>query len=227
MFEIMRNDMNTNPIDRIAAVIPALNEAGTISQVILNVKLYAFPIVVDDGSSDSTALLAIEAGAVVVAHEKNLGYDSALQTGLFKAIQLGFEFAVTLDADGQHSPGLLIQFKNQLLNGADVVVGVRDHFQRFSESIFSWFGRQVWKISDPLCGMKAYRLIHLEKLGYFDSYKSIGTEYSIRCANTKLKIVNIPVVTNARVGKSRFGSGLKPNYRILRALLLGLINTKL
>lgn len=218
--------MSNTSIDRIAAVIPALNEANTISQVILNVRVFATPIVVDDGSTDNTGSIAREAGAVVVTHEQNLGYDAALQTGLFRAIQMGFEFAVTLDADGQHNPGLLVQFKDQLLNGADVVVGVRDRFQRFSEVIFSWFGKQVWKISDPLCGMKAYRLAHLEKLGYFDSYKSIGTEYSIRCANAGLKIVNIPVTTAGRVGKSRFGSGLKPNYRILRALVFGLINTK-
>jgi glycosyltransferase involved in cell wall biosynthesis len=217
----------TKPVvNRVAVVIPALNEALTIEKVVSIVHDYATPIVVDDGSIDGTGALALKAGAVVVVHNINQGYDAALQSGLLRAIELKFDFAITLDADGQHNPYLIDQFKLELINGADLVIGSRDHLQRFAENIFSWFGKVLWNIPDPLCGMKGYRLLYLSRLGYFDSYQSVGTEYSIRCAKSRLNLVNIPVPTQKRVGISRFGTGFKANYKILRALFLGIIRAQ-
>lgn len=209
-----------------AAVIPAYNEGHSISIVVEGVKQYACPIVVDDGSSDETACLALQAGAVVVSHGRNQGYDAALQTGLFKAIDLGFAYAITIDADGQHNPVGIESFKAALLQGADLVVGVRDRHQRLSESLFALAGRLLWSIADPLCGMKGYRLSHLKRLGHFDSYNSIGTEYALRCARSHLRICSVPVATRDRADASRFGAGLKPNFRILRAIAIGLVKAK-
>jgi glycosyltransferase involved in cell wall biosynthesis len=206
-----------------AAVIPAFNEAKSIAAVVEAVKQYALPIVVDDGSYDETARLANQAGAVVVSHTCNQGYDAALETGLFKAIELGCTFAITMDADGQHNPAGIEPFKAALIQGADLVVGVRDRHQRFSESIFAVVGKIRWGIPDPLCGMKGYRLIHLKHLGSFDTYKSIGTEFAIRCACSKLVMEMLPIKTYERLDASRFGSGLKSNYQIIRSCLLGLI----
>lgn len=209
-----------------AAVIPAYNEAKSIAAVVQAVKKYALPIVADDGSADETADLAARAGAVVVSHSKNQGYDAALQSGLFKAIELGCTFAITMDADGQHNPAGLEAFKVELLQGADLVLGVRDRHQRISESIFAVTGKLVWAITDPLCGMKGYRLSHLQRLGHFDSYKSIGTEYALRCARSNLRIHEVPVLTRDRTGLSRFGAGFKPNFRILRAIVFGFFKAK-
>ncbi len=205
-----------------AAVIPAFNEADDIGEVVKKVNLYATPIVVNDGSSDNTEHFARRAGAIVINHKENLGYDAALQSGLFKAIEMQFQYAITLDADGQHSPFLIEYFKNELILGSDIVCGVRDHHQRFSETLFSWIGKIFWNIEDPLCGMKGYKLANFKNLKFFNSYHSIGTEYVIRCARTGLEIKNIPIPTRPRNGKSRFGSGLKSNYLILRALCLGI-----
>ena len=209
-----------------AAVIPAYNEANSIDAVVEAAKQYALIIVVDDGSYDETAHLAGQAGAIVVSHSHNRGYDAALQTGLFKAIELGCTFAITMDADGQHNPVVLEPFKAALLKGADLVVGVRDRHQRFSESLFAVIGKLLWSLEDPLCGVKGYRLSHLKRLGHFDCYTSIGTEFAIRCARSHLRIDTVPVLTKDRCGISRFGGGLKANFRILRALLLGLITAK-
>lgn len=212
--------------DVVAAVIPALNEAAAISQVVQAVSKYAKPVVVDDGSSDQTAALARIAGAEVVVHPKTQGYDSALETGLFHAIKLGYEFAITLDGDGQHSPATLELFKEKLANGADVVVGVRDRHQRFAESLFAFVGKHFYGVRDPLCGMKGYRLDLLSRADHFDSYRSIGTELTLRASRSNCRIEEVDVLTRDRTGQSRFGNGVIANGKILRALMLGFLRVR-
>lgn len=212
--------------NRCAAVIPALNESLNIGAVVRGIVPFALPIVVDDGSTDDTAQLAAEAGAIVVRHARNLGYDAALQTGLFKAIELGYDYGITLDADGQHSPQTLSVFIEELSAGADLVIGRREHTQRFAEAVFAMAGRCLWRIDDPLCGMKGYKLAYLAHVGHFDAYRSIGTEFAIRAARSGLTIVNVPVPTVPRLGESRFGSGWRPNLKIIRALWCGLYRAR-
>ncbi len=207
----------------LAIVIPAFNEELSISDVVSQVLYYGIPIVVDDGSSDKTVLLARQAGALVLKHDINLGYDAALSSGLFWAITLGFKYAVTMDADGQHSPKFLTYFMKELNDGADLVIGIRDRHQRFAEIIFSKISKKLWGIVDPLCGMKAYRLKILSKVGYFDSYSSIGTELAIKCSTMGMNIKNVPISTKLRKNKSRFGEGLRPNIKILKSLYLSVL----
>jgi glycosyltransferase involved in cell wall biosynthesis len=211
---------------KVVAVIPAFNESASIEQVVRGVMPYAQVLVVDDGSSDQTAVLARNAGADVVIHSINKGYDKALEAGLFRAIELGFDYAITIDGDGQHIPATLELFKQKLSMGADLVIGVRDRHQRISEAIFSMISRLLWGVCDPLCGMKGYRLRLLAQIGHFDSYGSIGTEFTLRAARAGSRIEQVPVPTRERTGSSRFGTGFHANFKIARALLLGLFRAK-
>lgn len=211
---------------RVAAVLPALNESASIDAVVRGIGPFAQVIVVDDGSTDGTGEIATAAGGLVARHERNLGYDRALETGLRFATQKGFEFAVTLDADGQHDPRTIIPFIEALEAGADLVVGARDRHQRFAESMFAWVGSTLWGIRDPLCGMKGYRLSVLQRAGSFDTYTSIGTEFTLRAARSGCRIAQVAVPTRDRTGASRFGSGLRANWRILRALFIGLATAR-
>lgn len=206
-------------------IIPALNEAQSIAQVIGGARQYGTVIVVDDGSSDDTAAIAAAAGAQVVRHDINRGYDAALNSGFARAADLGCEAVITLDADGQHDPSLVQHFIDALDRNVAVVVGVRDRFQRIGERMFAWTARARWKISDPLCGMKAYRMTVYRELGHFDSYRSIGTELAIYAAFRGHEIAQVPVRTRDRVGVPRFGRRLLGNWRILRALFLSLIRS--
>src|SRR5713101_5594916 len=95
---------------RVGIVIPAFNESATIVSVVQSAGRYGGAIVVDDGSTDNTAELAIHAGAVVVSHGRNRGYDAALNTGFKRAAELGTEIIITVDADGQHDPSLIQKF---------------------------------------------------------------------------------------------------------------------
>jgi glycosyltransferase involved in cell wall biosynthesis len=204
---------------RIGIVIPALNEARSIGDVVRHSVAHGVPVVVDDGSTDGTAEVATTAGAEVVRHVRNLGYDEALNSGFRRALELGFEWVITVDADGQHDPKTLEGIIEQLDSGADVVVGVRDRKQRFAECVVAWWGTRVWGIRDPLCGIKGYRIEVYKEHGYFDSCSSVGTELAI-CASVRGRnVTQIAVHTRARVGAPRFGSSIRANLLILRALL--------
>ena len=83
--------------------IPAYNEEKNIASIILKLKKITDTIVVcDDGSTDLTPQIAKENGAIVVSHEQNRGYGSAIRTIFLKAKELDADMLVTFDADGQH-----------------------------------------------------------------------------------------------------------------------------
>ncbi len=210
---------------RLAAVIPAFNEARSIQLVVQQVSQRALAIVVDDGSTDDTAALARAAGAHVVSHSFNRGYDGALETGIRTALGLGCTFAVTMDADGQHDPSLLDRFLAELNAGADLVVGHRDRTQRWSEALFCIVGRVAWGLYDPLCGMNGYRLAILAKLENIKTYDSIGTELAIRMVKIGVRTKQSKIITRPREGESRFGGGFNANIRICKALCIGLTRT--
>jgi glycosyltransferase involved in cell wall biosynthesis len=217
-----KNTVNT----RLAAIIPALNESKNIELVVRLACSRAQAIVIDDGSSDDTAERARRAGAYVVIHRFNKGYDAALETGIRTAIDQGFIYAVTIDADGQHDPSLLDRFGEELEAGAHMVIGERDFTQRWSETIFSRVSRHLWKVNDPLCGMKGYNLRILSNTKKINTYDSIGTELIIRGIKAGLKIKQIPVHTSPREGDSRFGSGINANLKIIKSLIYGLYSAE-
>src|SRR5262245_20385447 len=126
----------------VAIVIPALNEAETIGGVVRSVVAFGKPIVVDDGSTDRTSETARLAGADVVRHDVNRGYDAALNSGFERAIGHGASVVVTFDADGQHDASILDRFVAPLLaRTTDLVIGIRPRAARFAESVFNAYAR--------------------------------------------------------------------------------------
>ena len=120
-------DDSGSPRDRLIAVIPAFNEEMTLGSVVILVRQYVERvIVIDDGSSDQTSMVANLAGADVIHLEKNMGKAFAILLGLRKAREMNCNAAVMLDADGQHQPGDIPRLANLVLNGeADLVIGSR------------------------------------------------------------------------------------------------------
>ena len=208
--------------NQIVAVVPSYNESKTIVNVIQELQQHCDVLVVDDGSSDDTYQLSISTGSHVISHSFNRGYDQALESGLKWAGDHGYLFAITFDADGQHSAELIPAFIEKFESGADLVLGVRDSTQRWAEYIFARFSKFFWGIDDPLCGMKGYRLTLLQNNGYFNTYSSIGTEFCIKAARSGCTICQVSMPTTPRADQSRFGGGFKPNFKILKAIWLGL-----
>ena len=203
----------------LAILIPALNEAKTISSVVQKVNKFGTPFVIDDGSTDETYYLAKKAGANLIKHKKNLGYDESLNSGFSKALLKGFKYVITFDADDQHDPKSIIDFVNSLKNGSEVVCGIRNRKQRFAENIFSLYTYFKWGIKDPLCGMKAYSIDLYKELGHFDSYKSIGTELLLYALCKDSNFNQIPITVNVRKDLPRFGSALVTNMKIMLSLI--------
>ena len=91
----------------ICALIPTYNNAGTILDVVRRTHAQLSDIiVVNDGCTDDTLSLlsTLDFPITIVSFERNKGKGKALAAGFRKAIEMGFEYALTIDADGQHYP---------------------------------------------------------------------------------------------------------------------------
>jgi glycosyltransferase involved in cell wall biosynthesis len=206
----------------VAFVIPALNEAGTIASVVAGVLAFGQAIVVDDGSSDRTGELARGAGAQVLRHPHRRGYDAALTLGIQHACDAGFDWAVTMDADGQHASSNLPRVLASLA-GVDLVVGYRSHRPRFSENLMAYVFVRLWGVRDPLCGLKAYRLeLYRSRRMHGKTYASIGTEIMLQYLHSGARVAQIPIVIESRADAPRFGNRIAANARILASLFLSL-----
>ncbi len=108
-------------------IIPAYNEETRLELVLrgLNLKLFRI-VVVDDGSSDQTASVAVNSGVIVLRHLINRGQGAALRTGIQFALDQDAKEIITFDADGQHQADDLSSLLNVLrTTGADLVIGSR------------------------------------------------------------------------------------------------------
>ncbi len=205
---------------RLAVIIPAFNEETTIAGVVSSVsRLGATPIVVDDGSIDQTANFARSSSAVVCCHETNKGYEPALNTGIDEAARLGFELAATFDADGQLDAEDLVKFVKVIeAEKSDLVVGIRDYRNRYAEYLLAAFGRIRFGLSDPLCGLKLYRLRAAAPHFPFDTLKLVGMEMSFRMIDGGCKVSEVAIHVEKRNGVSRYGSSLCGEINILKSL---------
>ncbi len=199
--------MNDIPREHIAAVIPAFNEAKTISMVIHGVSKYAGEvIVVDDGSSDGTADLAVSAGANVIRIPRNVGKGNALGIGLTTAALNGSRVVVCLDADGQHNPDDMPRIVAPVLDGrADMVIGSRfldassreliPTYRRMGQNILTYatnIGNTV-RITDSQSGYRAFRKDVLRGFEYAESGMGVESEMVRMAVRNGLRVEEVPI----------------------------------
>jgi glycosyltransferase involved in cell wall biosynthesis len=116
-------------VKRLLILIPALNEEGSVGGVIKEVRA-AMPgtpvLVVDDCSSDSTVTTARLAGAEILTLPHHLGLGGAVQAGYKLAFELGFDYVIRVDGDGQHDPRDIPKILEVLERGdCEMVIGSR------------------------------------------------------------------------------------------------------
>ncbi|WP_417317864.1 glycosyltransferase family 2 protein [Emcibacter sp.] len=204
----------------IAIIIPALDEENTIAIVVKAVMSYGDVIVVDDGSMDQTAKTAREAGAQVVSHPLNQGYDMALFSGFSHAIEQGYQICLSIDADNQHCPDCIPELVRPLQEGQAIVsIGVRPKPARLSEALFRLYTRARWGIRDILCGMKAYDTEALKNYIHIFRHPTIGTGVTLAAARKGEAIYQLDMPVREREDTPRIGRVLRANWIIFKAML--------
>lgn len=222
-------------------VIPAYNEAGSITSVIREARSL-YPqldmLVVDDGSNDSTSILAESLGVKVLRLPFNLGYGAAVQTGLIYAVEARYDACVLIDGDGQMDPkdisALLSQFAD---SHVDLALGSRflgktDYHlpltRRLGISLFSMMTSFIThqQITDPTSG---FQVIGRRLMEFFvkDNYPADfpDADTIIRLYFAGFKIKEVPVTIRPRLqGKSMHGgaSALYYIYKMLFSILIAL-----
>ncbi len=93
----------------VLVVVPAFNEAASIGQVLVGIQSHGFRVlVIDDGSTDETSVVAHQKNAIVISLPLNVGVGGALRCGFRYAVENGFSAIIQCDADGQHLPSHLM-----------------------------------------------------------------------------------------------------------------------
>jgi glycosyltransferase involved in cell wall biosynthesis len=218
---------------RVSVVIPCLNEAETIAECVRQARtalgangLAGEVIVVDNGSTDGSAALAGEAGALVVG-EPRRGYGSAYLAGL--GVAEG-DYIVMVDADLTYDFGEIPKFVRELENGAQVVIGNRmqdikpgamPFLSRIGNPLLSGFLNVLHRtnVHDAHCGMRALRRDVVPTLNLRTVGMEFASEMVIRATREHLDVREVPIALHPRVGESKL-SPFRDGWRHLRLILV-------
>jgi len=185
--------------------IPAYNEENHIAGIISKLKKVTDSIIVcDDGSSDMTADISRDLGAIVIRHDKNRGYGAAINTIFQKAVEIKSDILVTFDADGQHRiediPKLLMPIEKKEI---DVVIGSRFLKNESDVPNYRKIGIKMitgvtnasinQKLTDAQSGFRAYSKQVLAEISPSDMGMGISTEILIKASSKGLKISEVPI----------------------------------
>ena len=189
---------------KITVGIPAYNEEKNIAKIIVELKKVADQIIVcDDGSTDSTPMIAESLGAIVIKHPKNLGYGSTIRSIFLKAREINAESLVTIDADGQHKIEDVKSVIKPIVDGhADISIGSRflkeddgvPNYRKLGIKVITKVTNSSLsdKITDAQSGFRAYNKKVLQSLTPSDSGMGISTEILIKSSRLGLKIAEVP-----------------------------------
>ena len=194
---------------KIAAGIPAFNEEKNVGSMIVELlKFVDIVIVCDDGSNDNTGMIAKKMGAIVVNHERNLGYGAGIKSLFLKARELGVDVLVTLDADGQHRPkDVLTVLEPIKKHETDIVIGSRflDQNQQQIPSYRKAGIKIITKlanttldktITDSQSGFRAYNSNVLSEIIPLEHGMGVSNEILIKANKKGFTISEVPIVVS-------------------------------
>jgi glycosyltransferase involved in cell wall biosynthesis len=198
---------------KVACVIPALNAAPTVGNVITGLRASLdspFIIVIDDGSSDDTGAVARTDADATLRFRRNRGKGAALRAGFELALEQTADVVLTIDADGQHDPRVAPTLV-EAVGGADLIIGARDRSvaampagrrltNRLSAAAVAKCIRR--EVADAQSGFRAMRAqVAGEVKPRGDRYE-FETEFLILAAHAGYRIgfVPIPTIYGTQVG---------------------------
>jgi glycosyltransferase involved in cell wall biosynthesis len=233
------------PQIRKLAIVPAFNEGEMVGRVVRDIHRSApgFDVlVVDDGSSDSTASEAAGAGAVVITHPFNLGIGGAMQSGYKYALREGYDVAAQVDGDGQHKPSYLPELLAalQVEGQADMVCGSRFRGdpgykvpigRRIGNLIFSVVLTAITRqrITDPTSGFRMTNRHGIELFAHDYPHDYPEVEAILMLNAHRLRLHEVPVRMNARgFGRSSIDYPRSAYYmaKVLLAIFVGLFRRR-
>ena len=191
---------------KIIVGIPAFNEEKNIAVLIIQLKKIADKIIVcNDGSTDLTSKIAEELGAIVINHEKNLGYGAAIRSLFLKAKDLDGDVLITFDADGQHRIEDINKVINPIINGkSDLVIGSRfldenkqevPSYRKVGIKVITKITNATIKkqLTDSQSGFRAYSKKVLNELNPSELGMGISTEILIKASAKNFRISEVPI----------------------------------
>jgi|TARA_Y100000385_G_scaffold291863_1_gene373321 glycosyltransferase involved in cell wall biosynthesis len=198
-------DVVNNLISKICVIIPTYNNANTLIDVIGEVQKYSNNIIiVNDGSTDSTAELLSSVSCLrIITFSLNKGKGAAIKTGIAEALSLGFEYAMTIDSDGQHYPDDIPKMFNALTHNPDaLIIGSRNinadgmpskntFANKFSNF---WFWAETNKrLPDTQSGFRIYPIKYYKNTKFVTTGFEFEIEILVRSAWKEINIIPIPV----------------------------------
>ncbi len=191
-------------ITHVCCIIPAYNNAATVAQVAQKcLQQLPYVMVVNDGSTDDTLarLEPLKDKIILISYADNKGKGGALRTGMRKAREMGFRYALTIDADGQHLPEDIPALINRLKEHPDsLIVGKRTQRGQTRGAKFAnrfsnfWFAVQtLHRLKDTQTGLRIYPLLHLPALSLLTSRYEAELELLVWSAWRGVNIQSVPV----------------------------------
>lgn len=195
-------------------LIPTYNNAKTIEAVIQSTLEYCDDvIIVNDGCTDDTAnILAKYPQLHLVTHPINMGKGMGLRNGFKKAVELGFDYVISIDSDGQHYPKDFILFLDKIENEpGSLIIGARNmtvenvpNKSTFGNKFSNfWFWAETGiTLPDTQSGYRLYPVKRLQKIWLFTTKFELEIEVIVKAAWRGIPVVSVPVsVYYAPVGE--------------------------
>ena len=214
----------------VLVIIPAYNESANIETVVGRLNSicpdYNY-VVVNDGSTDSTAEICRRCGFNLLDLPVNLGLAGGFQAGLRYAARYGYRYAIQIDGDGQHRPEYIRSMKEKMDEGYDIVIGSRfvgekkPFTMRMIGSRMIEFAIRLTtgkKIQDPTSGMRMFsrRMIEMFAEGLNFGPEPDTVSYLIRKG---AKVAEVPVKMDERMGGVSYLTPLKSASYMIKMLV--------
>lgn len=216
----------------ILVLVPVFNEEESIAGVIDNIRANLKEVdilIINDGSTDTSAEKAEKKGVFVINHPFNMGIGTSLQTGCRFAAKYGYRYVIRIDGDGQHDAAFADAMLSPVKEGiADITMGSRFLGQsKFKSSfprlagiyIISWFLKIITgkKVTDPTSGFCALN----KKACAFLSENCVEDypEPEILVYHKEFRIREIPISINKRLGGVSSITPFMSVYYIFKVLL--------
>ena len=226
-------------MDSLLILVPAFNEAAAIGRVVQEIRgvVPGVPVVVvDDCSKDATARSAREAGARVLRLPFHLGLGGAVQAGYRLAFELGFDYVIRVDGDGQHDPAYIAKIYEALrTNACEMVIGSRFEDRAVNHSSFLRglgirFFRLVLRpilgkpVHDPTSGFVGVNRAALQVFSTSFPLEYPEIETLVVLQRKRFRFVEIPCRMRERMGGRSSITAVKSLYYIFHVLMGVFVN---